>query len=164
MARCREVRERAAQTLEIAEEHLGLLDRALDHLTLGRTLLLEAVLVGQPPALLEEAEGHLDRAVIGLREAGTQHYQPRGLIARAQLRRVQGRSPDAQQDLDEAARIASRGPMPLFQADILLERARLHHAQGNPVQARDFLTQARTLIENLGYHRRDPDAKVQLEC
>ncbi|MEE8584556.1 MAG: hypothetical protein V3T83_06850, partial [Acidobacteriota bacterium] len=158
VARCREVRERAAQMLEWDEEaRFSLLTLALHHLTLGRTFLLEAVLGGQPQPLLAPAESHLDRAVTGLREAGTQHEIPRCLIARAQLRRVQGRFPDTQQDLDEAARIASRGPMPLYQSDILLERARLHHAQDNLTQARDFLTQARTLIEKLGYHRRDPE-------
>ena len=47
--------------------------------------------------------------------------------------------------------------MPLYQSDILLERARLHHAQGSLDKARDFLSQARTLIEKHSYHRRDPE-------
>ncbi len=161
VARCRKVRERAGQTLEWAElAGQDLLSAALDHLTLGRTLLLEAVLGGLTPALSDEADGHLDRAVTGLRESGNQDEIPRGLITRSQLRRVQRRFPDARQDLDEAVQIASRGPMPFHQADIFLERARLQHAQGNPEQARDFLSQARSLIEKLGYHRRDLEVKA----
>ncbi len=41
---CRAVSERAAQTFKIAEQHLGLLSIALDHLTLGRAALYAAIL------------------------------------------------------------------------------------------------------------------------
>lgn len=53
-------------------------------------------------------------------------------------------------DLDEAWEIAERGPMPLFQADILLYRARLF-------RDRAALAEARRLIEKHGYHRRDEE-------
>ncbi|MEE8586317.1 MAG: hypothetical protein V3T83_15840 [Acidobacteriota bacterium] len=161
VTRCQEVRQRAAQTLDWWESvfvNASLLTLALDHLTLGRAFLLEAVLDGQATALLSEAKGHLDRAVTGLRQAGAQEFIARGLIARAQLRRVQKRFQDAQQDLDEADRIASRGPMRLFQADIHLERARLH--QGNPGQSREHLAQAKAIIEETGYLRRDSEVKA----
>ena len=162
LSRCREVRERATQTVKIAEENHWLLDIALDHLTLGRTFLLEAVLEAPSPDLLSPAQHHLDRAVTGLRQAGTQDVMPRGLIARAQLHRVQFQHSDdnafaqrSQQDLTEASQIASRGPMPLFLSDIHLEQSRLHHAQGNIDAARQSLSQARALIQKHGYHRRD---------
>jgi hypothetical protein len=44
IAACRVVSQRAAQTIKIAEPHLGLLGEALDHLTLGRAALYEAIL------------------------------------------------------------------------------------------------------------------------
>ncbi len=165
LSRCREVRERAAQTLEWAEQNrVDIISSTLDHLTLGRTFLLEAVLEAPSPDLLSPAQHHLDRAVTGLREAGTQDHQPRGLIARAQLHRVQFQhsgdeafAQRSQQDLTEAAQIASRGPMPLHQADIHLEQSRLHHAQGNIKAARQSLSQARTLIQEHAYHRRDAE-------
>jgi hypothetical protein len=42
--------------------------------------------------------------------------------------------------------------MPLFQADILLHRARLF-------RDRDALAQARALIDRHGYHRRDDELR-----
>ncbi|MEE8584993.1 MAG: tetratricopeptide repeat protein [Acidobacteriota bacterium] len=162
---CRQVRERATQTLEWVESwQKDILSAALDHLTLGRTFLLEAVLDAPSPDPLSPAQHHLDRAVTGLRQAGTTHHQPRALIARAQLHRVQFQhsgdeafAQRSQQDLDEAAQIASRGPMPLFQADIQREQSRLHHAQGHLDQASKSLSKARELIQKHGYHRRDAE-------
>ena len=50
--------------------------------------------------------------------------------------------------MDEAGRVAERGLMRLHMADILLHRARLFRDKA-------ALAQARTLIEQCGYHRRD---------
>ncbi|MEE8585705.1 MAG: hypothetical protein V3T83_12740 [Acidobacteriota bacterium] len=173
LSRCRQVRERAESLFEFRKLPQwkpamdSMLDIALDHLTLGRAFLLEAVLDAPSPDLLSPAQHHLDRAVTGLRESGNQDEVPRGLIARAQLRRVQfqhsGDEPfaqQAQQDLDEASQIASRCPMPLFQADIHLEQSRLHHAQGHLDQARQSLSKARELIQKHGYHRRDSELEA----
>ncbi|MEE8587590.1 MAG: tetratricopeptide repeat protein, partial [Acidobacteriota bacterium] len=164
LSRCREVRERAEKMFEWRVPSDSLLLIALDHLTLGRAFLLEAALEAPSPDLLSPAQYHLDRAVTGLRQAGTTHHQPRALIARAQLHRVQFQhsgdeafAQRSQQDLTEAAQIASRGPMPLFQADIHLEQSRLHHAQGNSKEALQALSQARTLIQKHAYHRRDAE-------
>jgi hypothetical protein len=82
--------------------------------------------------------------VSGLRRAGTTHHLPRALLTRAWHRSLLASSTgtparrdpadgqecpsysdSAQSDLDEAWEIASRGPMPLFLADIHLHRARL---------------------------------------
>jgi hypothetical protein len=147
----REVRERAAQTLKWAQQHLGLLDNALDHLTLGRAALYAAILescrsrreeaqtsAADRQSLLTSAptvapaRRELDAAVSGLRRAGTQHNLPWGLLTRAWLRSLTGAltGPEsAQSDLDEAWEIAERGPMPLFLADIHLHRARLFGKQ-----------------------------------
>ena len=63
----------------------------------------------------------------------------------------------AQHDLDEATSIAQRSGMGLHQADAYLEYARLHLAKGETDKARDSLATAKEMVENMGYHRRDPD-------
>ena len=147
LASCRAVAERAAQTLKwVTDAKLDLLSIALNHLTLGRTVLYAAILESRsrrseppqtfspPPAAEESQRGftsaatELDEAVSGLRRAGYQDDLPRGLLTRAWLRALIGprTGPEsAQSDLDEAWEIAERGPMPLFLADIHLYRARL---------------------------------------
>ena len=159
---CRAVSQRAAQALKIAERNNWLLDIALDHLTLGRAALYEAILDG---ASLAPCHASLQHAVDGLRRAGAQHHLPRGLLTRAMLRSLTGArtGPEsAQSDLDEAWEIAESGPMPLFLADIHLHRARLfgRHAPaaiGEPYPwqspAAD-LAAARALIMKHGYLRR----------
>ena len=98
----REVQERAAQTLEWAEQapEGNLLDIALDQLSLGRAHFAGAQQEGRGDFL--EAAEQLDRAVDGLRRAGTQHHIPRGLLARAALHRARGEFDRARRDLDEA--------------------------------------------------------------
>jgi Domain of unknown function (DUF4062) len=168
---CRAVTQRAAQTLKWVTSQKWLLDIALDHLTLGRAALYAAILESPGHAFpgstvaeaglgdLTSAATELDLAVSGLRRAGTQDHLPRGLLTRAWLRSLTGPAigPDsAQSDLDEAWEIAERGPMPLFQADIHLYRARLfHHAKPYPWQSPQHdLVEARRLIEKHGYLRR----------
>ncbi len=187
----REVQDRAAQTLEWAQKQGFLLDIALDHLSLGRALLLEAeyttattttaATAAATPAVIglaARAVAELDRAVHGLRQAGTEHHLPRGLLARAgghRLAAVLAARPaaplpsaaglaairtgldQARADLDEARAIAERASMPLFLADIALERARLALARSDIARARDHADTARAIIATTGYHRRIPD-------
>lgn len=158
------VAERAAQTLEWARQarQSSLLTIALDHLTLGRAALYESALSAPQPRSLATPQTELDAAVDWLRRAGQQQHIPRGLLPRAWLRYLTGArtGPDsAQADLDEAWEIAERGPMPLFQADIHLHRARLF---GRSTEATPYpwrsphhdLAEARRLIEKHGYARR----------
>jgi tetratricopeptide (TPR) repeat protein len=148
-ADCAAVAERATQTLEWAEaNNIDLLSAALDHLTLARCALYADRLAGRPPG--REAETQTARAVDGLRAAGTQHHIPRGLLTRAWLRHAQGDPDGARADLADAERIAARGGMQLFLADIALHRARLFHD-------RAALAQARRLIDSHGYGRRLPE-------
>src|SRR5207249_3478094 len=56
---CRAVSQRAAQTLKWMTGKLGLLDEALDHLTLGRAALYAAILEGRSVLLRRQAEGQL---------------------------------------------------------------------------------------------------------
>jgi len=79
----REVLRRAAQTLEYVKTRDWLLDIALDHLSLGRAHLLQTLKDGSND--FSQATEHLNKAVEGLRQAGTQNHLPRGLLARAEL-------------------------------------------------------------------------------
>jgi hypothetical protein len=138
---------------------------ALDHLTLGRAALYEFLLSAQAPRGLASAKTELDAAVDGLRRASAQEFVASGLLTRAWLRYLTGArtGPDsAQADLDEAWEIAERGPMPLFQADIHLHRARLfgRNADDTPSpwdSPQHDLAEARRLIEKHGYARRNEE-------
>ena len=177
LALCRAVAERAAQTLKwVSDARLGLLDVALDRLTLGRAALYAAILQSrnsqreppQPPSPPTSEEGQrgfttaateLDHSVSGLRRAGSQGHLPLGLLTRAWLRSLTGArtGPEsAKSDLDEAWEIAERGPMPLFLADIHLYRARLFFDEAKyPWQSPQHdLAEARRLILKHGYLRR----------
>ncbi len=140
----REVEERAVQTLEWVGQRLGVLDTALDHLTLGRAALYRAILAGTD---LAAARVEIEPAVDGLRRAGQVQYLPLGLLTRAWLLFREGDRAAARADLDEAQEIAARGPMPLFLADVALYRGRLF---GD----RAALVEARRLIEKHEYGRR----------
>ena len=165
---CDHVTERATQTLEWAERNrVSLLDVALNHLTLGRAALYRWLAEGSAlraeggdsgtldpcPSALSH---HLAAAVDGLREAGNMDYLPRGLLTRAWQRRLTGDEAGAASDLDDAWEIAERGPMPLFQADILLTRARLFFRNDLDTAQKD-LAEARRLINKHGYRRRDEE-------
>jgi tetratricopeptide (TPR) repeat protein len=159
LGQIREVKQRAAQTLEWAKAEKFLLEIALDNLSLGCAWLLEAQEAGD----ITQAAEFLQRAVDGLRQAGTAHHLPRGLLARAALYRVRGDYERAERDLAEAHRIAARGGMGLHLANCHLEFARLHLAQGNKDRAGEHLKTAREMIERMGYHRRDNEVNALAE-
>ena len=168
---CDAVTERAAQTLEwmTSDPHAPILTIAVDHLTLSRAELYRA-LCSQSKSANQKSKIHapLTAAVDGLREAGAMNHLPKSLLTRAWHRQLTGNAAGAASDLNEAWEIAERGPMPLYQADILLTRARLFgttkflsevegrkedgYPWGSP---QEDLAEARRLIEEHGYHRRD---------
>lgn len=154
--RYQEVQTRATYTIRWAEQFNGsLLDKALDNLSLGKADLRRAQVESIDAYV--PATDYLNRAVNGFRQAGTLHYLPFGLIARAELRRARSAFGQARGDLDEAMSIAARGGMGLHQADCHLEYARLYLA-GEPRdlgRAREHLGKAREMIERMGYHLRD---------
>jgi hypothetical protein len=181
---CRAVRERAAQTLTWAQQARegSLLDIALDHLTLGRATLYEAIVTRSEIRNSKYSKSEIEAAVTGLRRAGQQQHLPLGLLTRAWLRSLTGASTgseSAQSDLDEAWEIAERGSMRLFMADIHLHRARLFGLRiadrgvwnedaegGMPSKAAEpypwespqtDLEAAEKLINDCGYHRRDEE-------
>ncbi len=142
---CEDIIQRAKYAIEIAIRNHWLLDISLDTLTLARTAL--------DAALLDPSSSPLpscDSAVEGLRQSGNMDFLPRGLLTRAWVRWLKGDEPGCHADLDEAWEIAEPGPMRLFMADILLTRARL-------LGDRAALTQARTLIAQCGYGRRQQE-------
>ncbi len=133
---------------------------------------------------LTEAKKWLDEAVDGLRKAGQQDYLPLGLLARAGYYRYQRSWDRARGDLEEVREIAERGEMKLFQADYHLEAARLCLAQAeDPTSLKELrragrsqrsevriskekeegknakwhYDEARRLVEECGYHRRDEE-------
>ena len=190
---CHNVRNHAEYALELSEQFLGkglgLHDIALDHLTLGRTHFLEVLLQAAttiPQPAMEQTEQHLNESVSFLRQAGQQHELPRGLLARAALRRVQERFDDAERNIAEAESIAERGSMLIHQIDAAIERCRLQLAMGKRGTARESLELAKELVkkteqpyephipdwdeweppdyvggfkkgEIVGYHRRNPE-------
>ena len=122
---CRAIEQRAALPVTIDLSGYNLLEIALNHLTLGRVELYRAALEN---SAIGNSRLEIEQAVSGLRRAGDQAFIPFGLLTRAWLRFLTGARTgpgSAQEDLDEAWKIAERGPMKLFLADIHLHRARL---------------------------------------
>ncbi len=180
---CRAVSHRAAQTLDWSVNifNFGLLTVALDHLTLGRAALYQAIMehsaIHTPQSALDESALHtpqsaIESAVTGLRRAGTTHHIPRGLLTRAWFRFLSGvptGQDSAQVDLDEAWEIAARGSMKLHMADIHLYRARLfglrNSDRGLRIEGAKYpwespaadLAAAEKLIHECGYHHRDEE-------
>jgi tetratricopeptide (TPR) repeat protein len=154
------------------------LDIALDNLSLGRARFLQAQ--HDPNTSINNALEFLNHAVNGLRQAGTQHMLPLGLLARAGYYRLTGTFERAKRDLDEAFTIATRGGMGLHLADCHLEYARLYLAILRPersaegTQSKDMRAMtpeqlkekakehwgtAKDMIEKTGYHRRDREVE-----
>lgn len=75
------VKERAGKTLEYGKQWYGLLDIALDHLSLGRACLFEAITLYK--GYYTEEDACLNQAVKGLKVAEDQEFIARGLLARA---------------------------------------------------------------------------------
>ena len=160
----REVRVHAETTLEwLTAAGQDILSVALDHLTLGRTYVLESRNMiletrdkhkeTEQVSALDSAEDHLNDSVSLLRQAGMQDQLPRGLLYRAALWRVKyeitkGESQIelAERDLSEVERIAERGSMLIFQIQAALERARLALVLGDREQAKEKLDKACELI------------------
>jgi tetratricopeptide (TPR) repeat protein len=183
-----EVEQRAQKALEIVlQGSRNLLDIALNNLSLGRARMAVGAIRESP--LPNDALSCLNRAVEGLRQAGTVYMLPLGLLARAEYYRTIGDFDRAQRDLDEAFSISTRGGMGLHLADCHLGYARLFMslrgdalspkqppndkitpnpgevASGSALattyheKAREHLSTAKEMIEEMGYHRRDKEVE-----
>jgi len=135
------------------------LDIALYHLALGRAHLMQAL--KEKTRDFSEANTHLHDAVNMLRQSGQLPLLPHGLLARAELYRLQHKFEPAQHDLNEAMTIATRGGMRLYEADCHLEYARLYLAMGGDYKAKaqEGLDKAKSMITKMGYHRRDKEVE-----
>ncbi len=144
---CAVIERRATTTLKWAiDGGLSLLNIARDQLTLSRVGLVRAILTRELPQPTLDLP-HIAAAVNGLRNAGTTHHLPKGLLTAALYQFVRDEAASAREALDQAQEIAERGPMPLYLADIHLHRARLFRDRAE-------LAKARELIEKHGYGRR----------
>ena len=86
-------------------------------------------------------------------------FLPLGLLARAALHREQGAFDKAWEDLDEVKDIVAR-EMKIYYADYHLEASRLSLAEGRKNDAKKYLSSAKIMIEEMGYHRRKVDVKM----
>ncbi len=152
-----DVMARAEKTLEWEKEEGWLLDISLDTLSLGRAWLLKTV--REESRDFTRAREYLNRAVTGLREAGTNDHLPRGLFARAECYRFMKHYSNARDDLNEAFEIAEMGGMKLFLCDYHLEAARLCAAEGKDKEAQQHFQVAKEMIEETGYLRRKNEVR-----
>jgi tetratricopeptide (TPR) repeat protein len=160
-----DVRERAAQTLEWAEQHRIPSAIAHDHLSLGRAYLF-AVQHGAGGDLAQSAS-HIKAAVDGLRRLNDRSAFPPFLLARAALHTHTHAFDLARKDLDEALILATRDGFRLHEADAHLGLARLALADptSGPAVAHGHLAVARRIVEETGYHRRDGElAELASRC
>ena len=141
-----EIARRATQTLKWGKQYGSLLSVALEHLTLARALLYQAILSQSSPdpaVLTRETQAALD----GFRNAEANNHLPRALLTAAWARHFLGQPEEARSLLDEAERVARRGEMVLHLADVHLHRARLF-------RDREELTRAAELIRKHHWGRR----------
>jgi len=152
-----EVKKRAASALKLSEKEGHLLFIGLENLLLGRAGLLE----NKEADSTDKAEGEefFQRAVNSMRLAGQMDSLPMGLLSRADFHRFNENYDNAERDLAEVLRLATRSGMRLYLADYHLESARLRLAQGNKEKAREHWTTARDMVESMGYHRRDNEVE-----
>lgn len=131
-----DVEQRANLMFEWRTPGDSVLDIALDHLTLGRVHLLRAVLSGSAAADgLGPARAALATALDTLRQSNTLHNLPWALLPSAWCHALSGEWELAEQRLNEAFQLATRGGndpaqdfaggMRLHLIDTLLHRARL---------------------------------------
>ncbi len=155
-----EVKERAAHSLKKAESSGDLLSLALDNLSLGRAELSPTE---EKPVDLVRANEFFQNAVKGLRQAGDMTHLPRGLLGRSELYRTMGDYNQAERDLEEVARTATRSGMGLHLSDYHLEWARLRLAVDDKEKAWDHFETAKEMINRMGYHRRNKEV-AELEA
>ncbi|MGI9486365.1 MAG: hypothetical protein ACR2RF_10905 [Geminicoccaceae bacterium] len=99
----------------------------------------------------------LDQAMEHLRRANNIENISSCLIARAAFFCETGTYEKSRRDLSEVMRLATRCGMRLHECDAHLEYARLALAEGNPDAALPHFKSADVLVNECGYHRRDPE-------
>lgn len=182
----REALERTKTSFRYIKEggRYSLLDIALHNLSIGKALMFQSI--QDKSKDFSNTENYLNQAVDGLREAGTQHYLPRGLLTRAALYKHQKNFTQSWEDLNETCQIAKYSKMRLYLADYYLGLCRNIKSQlatsswqlpdnsyeiiedGKEISLskeemeakfKEYLEKAEKLIEETGYHRRDRKLK-----
>ncbi len=151
-----EVERRARADRVWSEEQGFLLAVALDDLLLGHC--------ERRRGCLEAAAMHFDASVEQLVRCGRIDHQPRGLIARAALRRETGDWEEAAADLRRAEELARLGGMKIYRHDIAVERLWLRAARAEPLET-EAIDRLRTAMKETGYACRFGDlTELQAEC
>lgn len=156
---CERIRERAEQVLEwtTQKERTPPLSLACARLVLGRSWTATGVIRAQRGEASDEfsrAEFFLTQALSDFRQAETLHELPRGLLARAALRRLLSDFDSAEEDLKEALEIATFGSMTLHTCDVQHELARLCISSGRMDAAQHHLQAAEKIARTIGSFRR----------
>jgi len=148
-----EVKKRALYALGKAEQSSKKrpLEIAWHNINLGRAFHLAEE--------YEQSLLYLNTAVTNLEIAKRLDTLPVVLIARAALNRDLNNLNEAYADIDHAIKIAERGQMKLHIADCYLEYARLHLARGEKEKFLQNLQNAKKMIIEMNYHRRDHEVK-----
>jgi tetratricopeptide (TPR) repeat protein len=140
--------------LELSQS-ISLLTFALDHISLGR-----AILTNYEAGRLSEARDYIEKGYDLVRQGQDASFLPAGLLARAELLRMEGDLFGAIRAVDSAVKIASRGSgMPLYLIDAEIERANLSIAEGRESEQQILRSIARLESDMLavGYGRRMRD-------
>lgn len=161
---CEDALHHAREGLSLAEKQLPddkpyTLFIGLNKLILGRAILKSG---GG-----EEAAGFIKEALEDLRKANDQDHLPRGLLMCANLNCTIRDFEKAHQRLKEVLEIAKPNGMRLHIVDCYLEYVNLYLAEGKLAKAQEYLKNAKALIEETGYHRRDAelaDLQAQLQA
>ncbi len=136
----------AHKAIKIEKKYPSTSAKALNALILGRV----ACMKGASNAIV-----FLNKAVEACRKSHRRENLTFGLLARAELHRKTENFEKARQDLDGVMDIATQSEMRLYEADCHLGYARLYLAMGNKEKARENLDDAKEMIDDMGYHRRD---------
>jgi tetratricopeptide (TPR) repeat protein len=153
--RTEEVKQLAARAIETYTEESQPLIFGLHNLSLGVACLVEST--QNVTSDFPEAAIYLNRAIEALRKGGHMEFLPRGLLARANLHRLVRAYGQAERDLADVQRMATRSGLGLCLTDYHLEFARLQITQEAKDCAREHLAIAKEMINRMGYHRRDKE-------
>ena len=148
---------RTELTLPVAETEEWPLDIALDHLSIGRALLLDGLY--HDGARLDKAGEFFDRSVRRLQQMGELTWLPSALLARSMFYRFQDRLDDSKEDLLEAWESSRECGLKLYETDSHLEYVRWLLANGDRQGARTIFDVAKTMVRDFNYRRRDLEVR-----
>jgi tetratricopeptide (TPR) repeat protein len=176
LGRFDEVLDRTDRIKNWTTKDYELLDRGQIALLRARAFMLRAK-VSKLDSDLRSAESWIQLAVDDLRRANYQESVVCALLVQANIDAGDAAAPApalsrAEVALNEAWDIALRGPLRLFQIDILLARVRIFGVRTSDALVTGYpwssagadLKQARQWIEVSGYRRRSVEAEHLLKC